>query len=595
MSMGLKQIKELFSVSNKTYYGYRKNFVYLALLGFFNGLLGVLGVTTLIPLFTFLTGVENTEASRVVEYTQGLLNMFGVEFGLVQIMVFIVTLFMIKAVILVGYSYLFSYILLKYEEGARSRLFISMAEADWQYLIGQKLGHLETLLQINIEQSSRFLEYGSRAIIGTTNLVAYFIISLTISYKISLVIMVAGLFAIVVLRPLTVRIRKNASQLELLNRDMAHFINESVLDMKSVKAAHLTQTITQRALKTFASIRQKRFVVRLYNLLAGVLIEPLSVLVVVSVFYFYYISGSFDLVMLIAVIYIIRQMFLFLMQTQSQFRYMYEGLPYMQKILDFEKLSLNNKEKDTGAKKFKFQQSLEMKGVGFTYKGGEKEVLSNLNVHLKKGDMVGIVGPSGSGKTTLVDLLLGLFVPVKGDIFLDGVNAKDISLGSWREKIGYVSQDIFLINDTIRNNIRYYNKDITDEQIYEASKKAQIYDFIKGLPEGFNTMVGERGALLSGGQRQRVGIARALARNPEILIFDEATSSLDTRSEKKIQEAIEKLKGDVTIIAIAHRLSTVRNSDKLVVLKDGGIVEQGKPEELLKDKTSYFFKSYHLR
>jgi ABC-type multidrug transport system fused ATPase/permease subunit len=168
-------------------------------------------------------------------------------------------------------------------------------------------------------------------------------------------------------------------------------------------------------------------------------------------------------------------------------------------------------------------------------------------------------------------------------------------LKSWRKNVGYVSQDIFLLNDTIANNINFYNKKISQSEIEEAAKKANIYDFIQSLPDKFNSEIGEKGVFLSMGQRQRIVIARTLVRKPKILILDEATSALDSESEIKIQKVIENLKGEITVIAIAHRLSTVVNSDKILVLEDGLIKEQGKPEVLLKDKESYFYKVYNIR
>jgi ABC-type multidrug transport system fused ATPase/permease subunit len=164
-----------------------------------------------------------------------------------------------------------------------------------------------------------------------------------------------------------------------------------------------------------------------------------------------------------------------------------------------------------------------------------------------------------------------------------------------REKISYVSQDAFLINNTIENNIGFFDEEVSKDDIVKASKEAHIYDFIKTLPEGFKTVVGERGVRLSAGQRQRISIARALAKKPEILLLDEATSALDNESEVEIQKVIEQLKGDMTIFVIAHRLSTVMDSDKLYVLDNGKITEKGTPKELLENKESYFYKMYNIR
>jgi ATP-binding cassette subfamily C protein len=204
--------------------------------------------------------------------------------------------------------------------------------------------------------------------------------------------------------------------------------------------------------------------------------------------------------------------------------------------------------------------------------------------------MTGIIGPSGAGKTTSVDLLLRLLTPTGGLITIDGADSRNVSLREWRQKIGYVSQEFFLLQDTLRNNIRFYDESISDEDIWQAAEMAHIAQFIRERPEGLDAMAGERGIELSAGQRQRLMIARALVRKPEVLILDEATSALDAESEAHIEKALQELKGKLTIIIIAHRLSTIMNADNLLVLDGGRLAETGTPEKLLKDKHSYFFK-----
>ena len=220
--------------------------------------------------------------------------------------------------------------------------------------------------------------------------------------------------------------------------------------------------------------------------------------------------------------------------------------------------------------------------------------MRGVNFNIKKGEMAGVIGPSGAGKTTIVDILLRLFAPTGGEILIDGKNIGSISIADWRRNVGYVSQDIFLKNDTIRENIIFYGDGVTDGDIDRALKLANIHDFIKSLPKGLETVVGERGVLLSAGQRQRIVLARALARKPKILILDEATSALDNESEKLIKESIDSLKGEITVIVIAHRLSTIMSADKLIALEDGHVVEEGSPQELLKDKSSYFYRVYEI-
>ena len=217
--------------------------------------------------------------------------------------------------------------------------------------------------------------------------------------------------------------------------------------------------------------------------------------------------------------------------------------------------------------------------VSFSYNENEK-VIDDFSLNVKKGQFVAIVGSTGSGKSTIANLLARFYDPQEGSVKLDGVNVKDISNANLRRIIGIVAQENFLFNDTIANNIRYGRPGATDEEVADAAKRANAMDFIEASPEGFNKNVGERGCQLSGGQRQRLAIARAILRNPPILILDEATSALDTETEQAVQEAIIQLMKNRTVLAIAHRLSTVVNADKIVVLEQGHIVEQGTHEEL---------------
>ena len=260
---------------------------------------------------------------------------------------------------------------------------------------------------------------------------------------------------------------------------------------------------------------------------------------------------------------------------------------------EYEKEIDKNREFTGGNKKFSFSKTLEFKNVSFGYLK-EQNIINSLNLSVNKGEMMGIVGPSGAGKTTIIDLLLRLLRPQNGEILIDGANIDEIDMKTWHNNIGYVSQDNFLLNDTIENNIRFYDNSLSHKDIIEASMSANIHDFIETLPDKFQTVVGERGIQLSGGQRQRIVMARILSRKPPILVLDEATSSLDNESEHKIQEAIKNLRGKLTIVIIAHRLSTVMHANNIIALKDGIVAEEGSPQELLKNSQSYFYKNYNI-
>ncbi len=234
----------------------------------------------------------------------------------------------------------------------------------------------------------------------------------------------------------------------------------------------------------------------------------------------------------------------------------------------------------------KIQGKLCFKNVDFSYKGREV-VFSNLSVNIHPGQTVAFVGSTGSGKTTIVKLLLRLYDPINGEISLDNINLQDLKLQDLRQGIGLVSQDTFLIDGTVKENIIYGRQDASMEKIIEAAKIAEVHEFITDLPNGYDTLVGERGQKLSGGQRQRISIARAVLKDPPILVLDEATSSVDNETEAAIQRSLEKIILDRTTILIAHRLSTVRNADRIYVIENGEIIEEGTHEELVKSNNLY--------
>ncbi|KGL63092.1 ABC transporter ATP-binding protein [Polaribacter sp. Hel1_85] len=244
------------------------------------------------------------------------------------------------------------------------------------------------------------------------------------------------------------------------------------------------------------------------------------------------------------------------------------------------------KDKPNAIIKQSFENEIVFKNISFKYK--KDYVLKDFSLSVKKGETVALVGQSGSGKSTLANLITRFYDVNKGEVLIDGENIKNITKKSLRDLMGIVTQDSILFNDTIANNIKLGTENATDEAIFEASEIANANEFIQNLPEKFNTNIGDSGNTLSGGQKQRLSIARAVLKNPPIMILDEATSALDTESEQLVQTALEKMMQNRTSLVIAHRLSTIQKADKIVVMKKGKIVEQGKHEELLAKKGEYF-------
>ena len=242
-----------------------------------------------------------------------------------------------------------------------------------------------------------------------------------------------------------------------------------------------------------------------------------------------------------------------------------------------------------------FKGTIEFDHVSFMYEDSDEPVLEDINLKAAKGNVIALVGSSGAGKTTMADLIPRFYDPIAGKILLDGIDIKQIRIEDLRKLMGIVTQETVLFNESVKSNIAYGLSGYPDDKIIAATKAANAYNFIMEMPHQFDTIIGEKGIKISGGQRQRISIARALLKNPPIMIFDEATSALDNESEVLVQEAIDRLMQDRTVFVIAHRLSTIRNADRILVLDKGRIVQDGRHEELLADEKGIYKKLYELQ
>ncbi len=576
----------------KAFGAYRLGIVILVGVGFLSGIFEGVGANALIPLFSFITG-GGGGTDFISQAIKRLFGFVGVDFSLTSLLVFIALLFVLKSMVLFFGSYIQFKISYDYERNTRAELFQKALMSSWSYLLEQKLGHLEKVLSVEIQMVARLLKTLSSIVLILTGLFVYVFVAVNISPMITLVTLGVGLMTLLVSQPLVKKVRELSRQLSSKSRAIAHFVNENIIGMKTVKAASVSAPIRILGETYFDSLRQLELKRSLLGALFGSFFQPLSIIFILLLFSFSYKTSTFNLPAFIAIIYLIQRIFSYVQNLQTHLQSVFSSLPYLEHVLLCQDQALQNEEKDSGTRPFVFEKAFSFRDVSFGYK--EKRVLSGVSFSIPKGSFIGLIGPSGAGKTTVVDLALRLFKPDSGEILLDGISVLDIDLHTYRKNVGYVSQDIHLINDTVANNIRFFDESITEEAIVRAAKQAYIYDVIEALPEKFSSVVGERGIHFSAGQRQRIVIARVLARNPQFLILDEATSALDNESEKRIQEVIENLKGKITVLAIAHRLGTVMSCDAVFVLEDGKIVESGNPRELLKNQDSYFFKAHHIR
>jgi subfamily B ATP-binding cassette protein MsbA len=419
------------------------------------------------------------------------------------------------------------------------------------------------------------------------SLVSMIFISPYLTLYIFLLIPVAALGIVLISKSL----RRSAEKSKTILAQLFALIEESLGGIKVIKAYGIEKFIGQK----FQSTNQNLFIQNVKVYRKNDLASPATEVVVLGILMFILYLGSklvfhneLSASAFIGYFGIASQIIPPIKQISQAYNTIQKGLVSEERINRIlnEPITITN---DANAEEYTtFNEKIEFKNVHFSYLKGDKGfLLKDINLTIPKGKVIALVGKSGSGKTTLTDMLLRFYEPDKGEILIDGKNIQKIQIASLRQLISLVSQDSFLMNDTIKNNITF-GKDYPDEAIIAAAKMANAHEFISQLPDQYNTYVGDRGANLSGGQRQRISIARAILRNSPILILDEATSSLDTENEKIIQDTIQKIKHNRTIIIIAHRLSTIMNADTIVVLNKGEIVEQGTHQELLNKKGHYF-------
>lgn len=557
------------------------------------GILEGIGVNAIIPLFSFVGGQEHTATDAISEAIRRIFSSLQIEYSAKYLLIFIVLLFVAKALFLFVSKYINLRIMVTYELETRRSLMSHLLRSQWLHLRAQKVGFVDQVLITDISRSSGILFHMGSLVVVLISIAVYSILAINISPVIAVLALLFGGGVLLIFKPLFAKYRSLSEKINKKYKIVGHFINEHLIGMKAVKASFAEEGVAAKGNGYIDALRTLRVRGEIIRNITDIALQPLGVFFITGIFAFLFKVGTFDFPSFAVIVYAVNRVFTNIQQLQGEIHDINSRVPHLVSVMQFRKEALAQEEKAGGQKPFVFERSLDLRDVSFSYAVGDAS-LSHVALSVHKGEMLGIIGPSGSGKTTFVDLLLRLLEPSRGRITLDGQESNDISLRAWRAKIGYMPQEVFLMNDTIENNIRFYDPSISRDAIIAAARRAHILEFIEQQPDGWQTTVGERGTRLSGGERQRIALARALARRPQILILDEATSALDSESEQFIKKSLEELKGSITIIVIAHRLSTVASADRLVVLENGKITEAGKPAELLKDKGSYFTKVYHL-
>jgi len=529
------------------------------------------------------------------QYTKTIYNFIestGINVSLFSLLVILLLAFLLKGVFKFLQTFLNSYIKLSLTKDIRIGFCHKFRSMKYDLYSNLSIGYLNNLVTTETGRAVGALNTYTLLIGSIVYMLIYIFFAFSINWKITILslIICACLFAM--LRGLSRLSRKFSIFESETNSKIQSLLIQTIYNFKYIKA---TNSFIQLYKQLFKRINENylcQFKQAILTAIPFSIVEPISIFFLSILVYYYvgYLGKSVAEVMVI--LFFFYKAFTCVFRFQLDWQKFNGSLGGLETVIKADRI-LNNNVENVGNRQINaFNNAIELRNVNFSY--GSKKVFFDVNLAIQKNKSIGIVGESGAGKTTLFDIITGLLTPQYGKICIDGIDYLELDLSSLRNIIGYVTQEPVIFNDTIANNISFWEcdsqEDICKKRINAAAVLANCDRFINEAEMGYETVVGDKGIKLSGGQRQRIAIARELFKEPEIVIFDEATSALDTESEQLIQQSINSLKGERTIVIIAHRLSTVRKCDYIYVLKEGRIVDEGNFDELCKDENSIFSK-----
>lgn len=564
------------------------------LLGFSGAVFNGVGMTLVIPIVISFLGLDTISSADMPPLLRSIFSVFDGIPEQYRVLAMIGTVFstiLLKGLSSYATAVVAAHLSKKLSINLRQECFRLLLELDLDYFSQVKLGDVMNYINTEVGRTYQTVGHCVRFAISSITILVFLVILVSISWELTA-------FAVVIL-----------SLLSLFNQFFTRFAKYSGQELSKASAAysiHLLEVLSGiRLIKSVANeaaefqktteLIDDREIANFKSQLAFAAVAPVNEVLNVIAIVLLVIAGRFIFTgnleefssTILTYLFILTRMLPSIGQlygARNQIANTSASVQNLESYLDRD----NKPIMASGQQKFAgVQHDIQFKSLWFRYPQSDQWNLQNIDMTLPKGKTLALVGSSGAGKSTIADLLVRFYDPTKGCIEIDGIDLREFSAEQYRRKIGIVSQDTFLFNTSVRENIKYGYPDATDEAVFQAAKLANASEFISDLPYGFDTKIGDRGVMLSGGQRQRLSIARALLQNPEILILDEATSALDTVSERLVQEALEKLSQNRTTLVIAHRLSTVQKADKIVVLEKGEIVEIGNHQTLLEQGGHY--------
>jgi ABC-type multidrug transport system fused ATPase/permease subunit len=501
-----------------TFKKYRLHVIALVVFGFLSAILEGIGINATIPLLSFFVSGNSVPTDFISRTIYGLFGFLGIPFAFRYLLLFILSLFLLRAVALAIFGYLRGWITADFLTEESEKMLSLTFSAKWPFLLKQQIGTLQNTLVRDIQRASSFLETVSQIIQSFSGFAMYLLIAVNISPVTMVLTLASGTVLLFFVRPFLGRTRVASREMAQTEKTLSQYLTEHLLGMKVVKASGVERQALRRGSSIFHALRRIYIRLALTRSISGSVFQPFALVFIIILFSLTYHTPGFSIFSFAATLYLIQKIFTYLESGQNAFHAVGEYLPYAENVNRFKKLLEEHREVgERGVSDFTVRENIAFEHVSFSY-SDTAHILHDVSFVVPRGEITALVGPSGSGKTTTADLLLRLFTPTKGEITVDGVAVTTIDTEAWRKHISYVPQDSFLFNDSIKENIRFYNQTFSQEDIVAAARQANIHDFIMTLPETYDTVIGDHGVLISGGQRQRIALARALVRRPQLLI-----------------------------------------------------------------------------
>jgi subfamily B ATP-binding cassette protein MsbA len=582
------------------YLGVRVYFIFALsiIASFFEGI----GILMLLPLLQSLDNNSgNIEQGGVInDFLYSLISFLGFEESILSILIIIASAFLIKGLITFFALGVRAFLIGQLLKEIKVKLFDLYSKMSYKYFSSKNSGDFINLIN---EQPTQSLEaFKQLTILGSQliNTIVLMSLAFIITFSFGIMALLLGVVLLVLFLKMNSFVQNLSRIAAKENGILTKWLIQALHGYKYLTSTSQINLLKKRINSSISVLIGTQIKSGIAGAFTQSVREPIAVMFIVVIIYFQIFIFGLRLEPILVSIALFYRALNSTLAVQSAFQGTFQYIGSMELVHNEFINQQKNKSNDGNESIIKFSKKIRFDDVSFKYDNSNTNALQNISFSIENKSTIAIVGESGSGKTSLADLITLLNSGYTGNIFIDGLDAKKIKKSTWRNQIGYVSQDTLIFDDTISNNISMWGGDMSKDlklrtRIENAAKKANILDFINSLPDGFNTKVGDRGVLLSGGQKQRIFIARELFRQPKILILDEATSSLDSESEKSIQESIESLKGEITVVIIAHRLSTIKNVDKIYLLENGKIVESGKYSELKNNINSKFSKLVNLQ